>query len=39
MDGLLIGTAVILALALIPLGRLHKVEHYLGGPDAPATLA
>lgn len=38
MDGLLLGTAVILALALIPLGRLRKVEHYLTGPDAPATL-
>jgi MFS family permease len=39
MDGLLIGTAAILALALIPLGRLRKVEHYLSGPGAPATLA
>lgn len=38
MDGLLIGTAVILALALIPLGRLRNVEHYLTGPGAPATL-
>ena len=39
MDGLLIGTGVILALALIPLGRLRKVEHYLSGPGTPASLA
>ncbi len=39
MDGLLIGTAAILALALIPLGRLRKVEHYLGGPGTPAALS
>ena len=38
MDGLLVGTAVILALALIPLRRLRDVEHYLTGPGAPATL-
>lgn len=39
MDGLLVGTGVILAIALIPLARLRKVEHYLGGPGTPATLA
>jgi MFS family permease len=38
MDGLLIGTAVVLGLALIPLAQLRKVEHYLGGPETPATL-
>ena len=38
MDGLLVGTAVILALALIPLAQLRKVEHYVDGPEAPATL-
>jgi MFS family permease len=39
MDGLLIGTAVVLGLALIPLFELRKVEHYLGGPETPAALA
>jgi MFS family permease len=38
MDGLLIGTGVILAIALVPLAQLRKVEHYLAGPNAPATL-
>jgi MFS family permease len=39
MDGLLLGTGAVLALALIPLFQLRKVEHYLGGPEAPAALA
>ena len=39
MDGLLLGTGVVLGLALIPLARLRKVEHYLGGPETPAALA
>jgi MFS family permease len=39
MDGLLVGTALVLLLALIPLGRLRKVEHYLSGPGAPASIA
>ena len=38
MDGLLVGTAAILALALIPLARLRKVEHYLEGPATPASI-
>ena len=38
MDGLLVGTGVVLGLALIPLFQLRKVEHYLGGPGEPATL-
>jgi predicted MFS family arabinose efflux permease len=38
MDGLLVGTAVILALALIPLRQLRRVEHYLDGPATPAAL-
>ena len=38
MDGLLLGTGVILGLALIPLTQLRKVEHYLGGPETPASL-
>jgi MFS family permease len=37
MDALLIGTGAVLALALIPLARLRKVEHYLG-PGQPSTL-
>jgi len=37
MDGLLIGTGAVLALALIPLARLRRVEHYLG-PGQPSTL-
>jgi MFS family permease len=38
MDGLLVGTGLILAIALIPLAQLRKVEHYLSGPGAPATI-
>jgi len=37
IDGLLVGTAAVLGLALIPLFELRKVEHYLG-PGEPATL-
>ena len=37
MDGLLVGTAAVLGLALIPLAQLRKVEHYLG-PGEPATI-
>jgi MFS family permease len=39
MDGLLVGTGVILAVALIPLAQLRRVEHYLGGPGAPASIS
>lgn len=39
MDGLLLGTGAVLGLALVPLAQLRKVEHYLGGPETPATLA
>ena len=38
MDGLLVGTGIILALAFIPLRELRRVEHYVGGPGAAATL-
>jgi MFS family permease len=38
MDGLMVGTAAILALALLPLRQLRRTEHYLGGPGQPATL-
>lgn len=39
MDGLMIGTGVILALAMVPLQQLRKTEHYVAGPGAPASLA
>lgn len=38
MDGLMLGTAAILALALLPLRQLRRTEHYLGGPASPASL-
>lgn len=38
MDGLLIGTGVLLALALIPLRQLRAAEHYVRGPAGAAEL-
>lgn len=38
MDGLMLATGLILALALLPLRRLRRTEHYVGGPSAPASL-
>ena len=38
MDGLMVGTAAILGLALLPLRQLRRAEHYLDGPGAPAAL-
>ena len=38
MDGLLLGTGIVLGLALLPLWRLRRVEHYVAGPGAPASL-
>lgn len=38
MDGLLIGTGVLLALALIPLRELRQAEHYVRGPVGAAEL-
>jgi predicted MFS family arabinose efflux permease len=38
MDGLLIGTALLLAIALIPLRQLRRTEHRLGGPGSAAAL-
>jgi MFS family permease len=38
MDGLMVGTAVVLALALLPLRKLRATEHYLAGPGAAAAL-
>jgi MFS family permease len=39
MDGLMIGTAAVLAFALLPLRQLRRTEHYLDGPSAPAALS
>ena len=38
VDGLLVATAALLALALLPLTQLRRHEHYVGGPSAPAFL-
>ena len=38
MDGLLLGTGLLLALALIPLRQLRRAEHYLEGPKTAASL-
>ena len=38
MDGLIISTGVLLVVALVPLSRLRRVEHYLSGPTSPAEL-
>jgi len=39
MDGLIFATAILLVVALVPLSRLRKVEHYLTGPASAAELA
>jgi MFS family permease len=39
MDGLIVATGGLLLIALIPLSRLRRVEHYLTGPAAAAELA
>ena len=38
VDGLFEGTLVLLVLALVPLWRLRKAEHFVGGPGTAATL-
>lgn len=38
IDGLFSGTLLLLAVALIPLARLRKEEHYIGGPGTAAHL-
>jgi MFS family permease len=38
MDGLMLGTGLILALAIVPLRQLRRTEHYVAGPGAPALL-
>jgi MFS family permease len=38
VDGLLLGTAALLALALLPLAQLRRHEHYVGGPASAAVL-
>ena len=37
IDGLLIGTLLLLFIALVPLARLREVEHLIGQPAAQAT--
>jgi hypothetical protein len=37
-DGLLIATFGLLAIAVIPLVRLRRFEHYVGGLGSPATI-
>ena len=37
IDGLLVGTLLLLVIALIPLVRLREVEHLIGQPAEPAT--
>ena len=38
MDGLLLGTGLLLAIALVPLRQLRRTEHYLSGPSSAAAL-
>jgi MFS family permease len=38
IDGLLVGTIVLLVVALGPLAQLRRHEHYVGGPAGPAVL-
>lgn len=38
IDGLLLATFVLLAIALLPLAQLRRHEHYVGGPATPATI-
>ncbi len=37
IDGLLVGTLLLLVIALVPLARLRDVEHLIGQPAEPAT--
>jgi len=37
IDGLLIGTLILLFIALVPLARLRGVEHLIGQPAAHAS--
>jgi hypothetical protein len=37
IDGLLVGTLVLLFIALVPLVRLREVEHLIGQPAARPT--
>jgi MFS family permease len=38
MDGLLLATGAFLIVALVPLSRLRRVEHYISGTTSPAAL-
>jgi hypothetical protein len=37
IDGLLLGTLLLLFIALVPLARLREVEHLIGQPAVQAT--
>ncbi len=37
IDGLLVGTLLLLSIALVPLARLREVEHLIGQPAVPAA--
>jgi len=39
LDGILVASLVLLGVAVVPLASLRRYEHYLGGPETPATLA
>ncbi|MGH2407566.1 MAG: MFS transporter [Candidatus Limnocylindrales bacterium] len=38
IDGLFVGTLVLLLFALVPLARLRRTEHFVAGPGSAATL-
>ena len=38
IDGLFVGTLLLLLFALVPLSRLRSAEHFVGGPGTPVTL-
>ena len=38
IDGLFLGTLALLVVALVPLSKLRRQEHYVGGTDTPAHL-
>lgn len=38
IDGLFVSTVVLLGVALVPLSRLRRAEHFVGGPGTPVTL-
>jgi hypothetical protein len=38
IDGLFVGTLLLLLFALVPLSRLRSAEHFVGGPGTAARL-